>query len=101
MGFLASTILGAGCLCSSPESRQSKSDKDSGFDASPAGKQAVFENKLYDSPQQFPDKMARGTVQAFMDYLEGKELLKNNFIPCAHYNYQDAVEDPNRVKEQW
>lgn len=72
-----------------------------GFDASPAGKQAVFENKLYDSPQQFPDKMARGTVQAFMDYLEGKELLKNNFIPCAHYNYQDAVEDPNRVKEQW
>jgi ribose transport system substrate-binding protein len=28
------------------------------FDASPAGKQAVFEKKLYDSPQQFPRKMA-------------------------------------------
>ena len=72
-----------------------------GFDASPAGKQAVFEKKLYDSPQQFPRKMAIGMVQAFIDYLEGKELLKNNFIPCAHYYYKDSVDDPNRVKEQW
>ena len=33
------------------------------FDASPAGKQAVFEKKLFDSPQQFPRRMARGTVE--------------------------------------
>jgi ribose transport system substrate-binding protein len=72
-----------------------------GFDASPAGKQAVFEKKLYDSPQQFPRKMAIGTVRAFIDYLEGKELLQNNFIPCAHYYYEDSVNDPSRVKEQW
>jgi len=72
-----------------------------GFDASPAGKQAVFEKKLYDSPQQFPRKMAAGTVRAFIDYLEGKELLKNNFIPCAHYYYEDSVHDSSRVKEQW
>ena len=44
------------------------------FDASPAGKQAVYEKKLYDSPQQFPRKMAKGTVQAFIDYLAGKEV---------------------------
>lgn len=72
-----------------------------GFDASPAGKQAVFEKKLYDSPQQFPRKMAKGTVQAFINYLEGEELLKNNFIPCAHYYYEDSVNDPSRVNEQW
>ena len=72
-----------------------------GFDASPAGKHAVFEKKLYDTPQQFPRKIARGTVQAFVDYLEGKELLKNNFIPCAHYYYEDSVSDSSRVKEQW
>ena len=72
-----------------------------GFDASPAGKQAVFDKKLYDSPQQFPLKMAIGTVLAFIDYLEGKELLKNNFIPCAHYYYEDSVSDSSRVKEQW
>ena len=72
-----------------------------GFDASPAGKQAVFEKKLYDSPQQFPRKMARGTVDAFIKYLEGEELSKNNFIPCAHYYHSDSLGDESRVKEQW
>jgi ribose transport system substrate-binding protein len=72
-----------------------------GFDASPAGKQAVYEKKLYDSPQQFPRKMALGTVQAFIDYLEGKALQKIYFIPCAHYYHEDSIADPSRVKEQW
>ena len=72
-----------------------------GFDASPAGKQAVFEKKLYDSPQQFPAKMARGTVNAFIKYLEGDDLDKNIFIPCGHYYYEDSINDSSRVKEQW
>ena len=72
-----------------------------GFDASPAGKQAVFERKLYDSPQQFPRKMAVGTVEAFVKYLEGENLPKNVFIPCAHYYYEDSVNDPSRIEEQW
>ncbi|MHC4502513.1 MAG: substrate-binding domain-containing protein [Planctomycetota bacterium] len=71
------------------------------FDASPAGKQAVFDKKLYDSPQQFPRKMAKGTVEAFVKYLEGEDVPKKNFIPCAHYYYEDSVKDPSRVKEQW
>ena len=72
-----------------------------GFDASPAGKQAVFEKKIYDSPQQFPRKMATGTVDAFIAYSEGREVSKNNFIDCKHYYYNDAIKDSNRVKEQW
>jgi len=72
-----------------------------GFDASPAGKQAVFENKLYDTPQQFPREMATGTVEAFIRYLEGEELTRNNFIPCAHYYYDDSINDQSRIKEQW
>ena len=72
-----------------------------GFDASPSGKQAVFEKKIYDSPQQFPRKMATGTVEAFIAYLEGREVSKNNFIDCKHYYYNDSIKDPNRVKEQW
>jgi ribose transport system substrate-binding protein len=71
------------------------------FDASPAGKQAVFENKIYDSPQQFPRKMASGTVEAFIKYLEGEDVPKRLFIPCSHYYYEDAVRDENRVAEQW
>ena len=72
-----------------------------GFDASPAGKQAVFEKKLYDSPQQFPRKMAAGTVDAFVKYLEGEEVPKKIFIPCEHYYYETSVSDEARVKEQW
>lgn len=71
------------------------------FDASPAGKQAVFEKKLYDTPQQFPRKMAMGTVQAFVDYLAGKEVEKKILIPCSHYQYADSVDDESRIKEQW
>lgn len=71
------------------------------FDASPAGKQAVFEKKLYDSPQQFPRKMAVGTVEAFIKYLNGEDVTKKNFIPCAHYYYEDSVDDKSRVTEQW
>jgi ribose transport system substrate-binding protein len=72
-----------------------------GFDASPAGKQAVFEKKLYDTPQQFPRKMAVGTVDAFMQYLEGATLEKVNFIPCAHYLHETSVADESRIAEQW
>ena len=71
------------------------------FDASPAGKQAVFERKLYDSPQQFPREMALGTVNAFIKYLEGEDVEKIVSIPCAHYYYEDSVEDKSRVAEQW
>ena len=72
-----------------------------GFDASPSGKQAVFEKKLYDSPQQFPRKMAVGTVQSFIKYLEGEEIPSNSFIDCAHYRYEDSIADESRINEQW
>ncbi len=71
------------------------------FDASPAGKQAVFEKKLYDTPQQFPRKMAKGTVDAFMKHLNGEEVSKSISIPCAHYYYEDSIKDETRIAEQW
>ncbi len=71
------------------------------FDASPAGKQGVFEKKLVDTPQQFPRKMAEGTVNAFIKHLEGEDLEKRLFIPCEHYLYETSVDDPSRVEEQW
>ena len=71
------------------------------FDASPAGKQAVFEKKLYDSPQQFPRRMAVGTVEAFIKYLDGDDLERRIFIPCEHYYYENSVDDETRTAEQW
>ena len=72
-----------------------------GFDASPAGKQAVYEKKLFDSPQQFPRQMAKGTVEALIKYLNGEEVPKSIFILCQHYYYEDSLEDENRIAEQW
>jgi len=72
-----------------------------GFDASPAGKQAVFEKKMYDTPQQFPRKMAKGTVEAFLKYMAGEEVPGKILIPCAHYKYADSLQDGSRVAEQW
>ena len=71
------------------------------FDASPAGKQAVFEKKLYDSPQQFPRNMAKGTVEAFVKHLEGEMVEKKIFISCSHYYYETSASDDSRVAEQW
>ncbi len=71
------------------------------FDASPAGKQGVFDMKLYDTPQQFPRKMAEGTVQAFVDYLAGKDVEKKVLIPCSHYLHETSVTDESRINEQW
>jgi ribose transport system substrate-binding protein len=84
--------------------KKAERDKDIrliGFDASPAGKQAVFERQLVDSPQQFPRQMAVGTVAAFVKYLEGREHRKRELIPCKHYRYEDSVNDESRIKEQW
>lgn len=72
-----------------------------GFDASPAGKQAVFEGNIVDTPQQFPAKMAIGTVEAYFKHLAGEELPKDIFIPCEHYYYEDSVNDESRINEQW
>jgi ribose transport system substrate-binding protein len=72
-----------------------------GFDASPAGKQAVYEKQLYDSPQQFPRTMAVETVNAFVKYLDGRPLEKRVLIPCKHYRYEDSVNDESRIAEQW
>jgi len=72
-----------------------------GFDASPAGKQAVYDKQLVDSPQQFPRKMAIGTVEAFFDYLDGNLSSENIFIPCEHYFYENSINDESRKNEQW
>ena len=71
------------------------------FDASPAGKQGVFEKKLYDTPQQFPKKMAHETVEAFVKYLNGDEFESVVFVPCAHYKYEDSVNDQSRIDQTW
>ena len=61
----------------------------------------MFEKQLYDTPQQFPREMAKGTVAAFIKYMNGEEVPRLTFIPCAHYYYEDSVNDESRVADQW
>lgn len=77
---------------------QNKTDRITiiGFDGSPKGKQGVFEKKLYDTPQQFPGKMAVETVANFLKHQKGDTVEKSVFLPCKHYYYEDAVKDDNR-----
>ncbi len=69
-----------------------------GFDGSPDGKVGVYEKKLFDTPQQFPRKMAEETVATFLKHVQGDEFEKTVILKCTHYYYDDAVKDGNRDK---
>lgn len=66
-----------------------------GFDGSPKGKKGVFDKKLYDTPQQFPRKMAIETVANFLKHQKGDEFETSVFLPCRHYLHEDAAKDKN------
>ena len=52
-------------------------------------------------PRLFICPLTIVSVEAFIKYLDGEEVTKKTFIPCAHYYYEDAENDESRVAEQW
>ena len=60
----------------------------------------MFERALFDSPQQYPRQMAKGTVELLVKNLQGEEVPRRTLIPCAQYREQ-SVDDESRIKEQW
>ena len=40
-------------------------------------------------------------MEAFIKYLNGEDVPKEIFIPCAHYHHKDSVNDKSREAEQW
>ncbi len=65
-----------------------------GFDGQPEGKLAIKKGSIYADPVQFPDQIGAKTVEAIMDYLEGKEVPSEILIPTALYRKADAESDP-------
>jgi ribose transport system substrate-binding protein len=65
-----------------------------GFDGQPDGKQAIKEGKIYADPIQFPDRIARETVNAIMKHFEGEDVPREILIPTALYRKADAEVDP-------
>ena len=66
-----------------------------GFDGMPQGKQGVKDGHLYDTPTQFPDKMAVECVKAIMKYFDGEKIKEPKMlIKTAPYRKEDADKDP-------
>ena len=66
-----------------------------GFDGMPEAKQAVKEGRLFDTPVQFPDEMAKASVTAMLQYFDGEVPEKSILIPTAAYRQADAQHDPS------
>ena len=66
-----------------------------GFDGQPEAKEAIRDGKLFDSPVQFPDKMAVEVVAAIVRYFDGEEIEPHMLIKTTPYRKEDAINDPN------
>lgn len=65
-----------------------------GFDGQPEGKQAIKEGKIHADPIQFPDRIAKQTVDAIIKHLEGEEVPAETLIPTELYTKKEADADP-------
>lgn len=65
-----------------------------GFDGQPEARKAIKEGKLFDSPVQFPDKMAVEAVRAIVAYRNGEKVEPVTLIPTVPYRKADADADP-------
>lgn len=65
-----------------------------GFDGQIEGKEAIRDGKIYADPIQFPRKMATGTVENIVNYLDGEEVEAVELIPTELYRQEDALNDP-------
>ncbi len=66
-------------------------------DGQPEGRQAVLEGKIYGDAVQYPDKIARTTVQTIMKYVNGEEVPPEILIPTELYRIEDALKDSSLV----
>ena len=65
-----------------------------GFDGQPSAKQAVKDGKMFDTPVQFPRKMAIECVKAVVKYFDADEVQKVMLIPTERYRKAEADKDP-------
>ena len=64
-----------------------------GFDGQPEGKKAIRSGRIYADPIQFPDKMARKTMEMILGHFDGALVPAEVLIPTALYRQDDAVND--------
>ncbi|MEM7145029.1 MAG: substrate-binding domain-containing protein [Verrucomicrobiota bacterium] len=65
------------------------------FDGQPDGKRAIRDGKIYADPVQFPDEIARKTVESIVAHFDGEEVEPEYLIKAALYRQSDAQNDPD------
>jgi ribose transport system substrate-binding protein len=65
-----------------------------GFDGQLIGKQAIRDGKILCDPIQFPDRIARMTIEQIMKHFAGDDVEPEVLIPSALYYQADAKADP-------
>ena len=65
-----------------------------GFDGQPEGKKAIRSGRIYADPIQFPDRMAKKTMEMILAHFDGEEVEAEVLIPTALYRKADAENDP-------
>jgi len=64
-----------------------------GFDGQPEGKKAIRDGKIYADPIQFPDRMAKMTVDIILRHFDGETVKSEVLIPTELYRKADADAD--------
>jgi len=65
-----------------------------GFDGQLIGKQAIRDGKILCDPIQFPDRIAKVTIEQIIRYFDGEEIESEILIPSELYYQEDALNDP-------
>ncbi|MCA1684399.1 MAG: substrate-binding domain-containing protein [Planctomycetia bacterium] len=65
-----------------------------GFDGQTEGKQAIKQGIIYADPIQFPERIARMTVDSVVRYFSGEEVPEKQLIPTELYRQADGQKDP-------
>ena len=64
-----------------------------GFDGQPEGKKAIRDGKIFADPIQFPDRMAKMTVDIILRHFDGETVKSEVLIPTELYRKADADAD--------
>jgi ribose transport system substrate-binding protein len=92
--FAINDLSALGAWVAVHEARRDEQVKIVGFDGQPEGKKAIREGKIYADPIQYPDKIARITVQSILKYFDGEKLPPEILIPTGLYRKADTANDP-------
>ncbi len=84
-----------GCYAALVEAKKQNDVVIIGFDGQPQGKEAIRDGKIFADPVQFPDRMARMTVQLMLKHFDGETFEREILIPTEIYDKAAADADPD------